>query len=225
MRRRADMTTAITRLASATLALCSSPACRKDKGRLRTRRRCTRPFRDRRHRRSRRRSPKRSAPSAPVVSRAGHAATLSAPAAGRVGNILVTSGQSVRVGQTLVELDQAPFQAALQSANAALAVAERANERQQRLAQEGIVPRKDAEAAAAEVARARAEAVAAKRVEQLSILRSPINGVVTRMSATLGASVDPAVSDRRDFGSHALDLLLSVTPTDAAKVRPVPKSR
>ena len=69
----------------------------------------------------------------------------------------MTSGQSVRVGQTLVELDQAPFQAALQSANAALAVAERANERQQRLAQEGIVPRKDAEAAAAEVARARAE--------------------------------------------------------------------
>ena len=40
--------------------------------------------------------------------------------------------------------------------------------------------------------KARAEAVAAKRIEQLSILRSPINGVVTRMSATLGASVDPA---------------------------------
>src|SRR4029077_18996463 len=51
-----------------------------------------------------------------VVSRAGHAATLSAPVAGRVENILVTSGQSVRVGQTLIELDQAPFQAALQSA-------------------------------------------------------------------------------------------------------------
>jgi len=155
-----------------------------------------------------------------VVSRAGHAATLSAPAAGRVANILVTSGQSVRVGQTLVELDQAPFQAALQSANAALAVAERANERQQRLAQEGIVPRKDAEAAAAEVARARAEAVAAKRIEQLSILRSPINGVVTRMSATLGASVDPAASIVEISDPTALDLLLSVTPTDAARVRP-----
>ena len=153
-----------------------------------------------------------------VVSRAGHAATLSAPAAGRVANILVTSGQSVRVGQTLVVLDQAPFQAALQSANAALAVAERANERQQRLAQEGILPRKDAEAAAAEVARARAEAVAAKRIEQLSILRSPINGVVTRMSATLGASVDPAVSIVEISDPTALDLLLSVTPTDAARV-------
>jgi membrane fusion protein (multidrug efflux system) len=77
-----------------------------------------------------------------VVSRAGHAATLSAPAAGLVSKILVTGGQTVRAGQTLVELDQAPFQAAVQSANAALAVAERANERQQRLAQEGIIPRK-----------------------------------------------------------------------------------
>ena len=56
-----------------------------------------------------------------VVSRAGHSATLSAPAAGRVARILVTSGQSVRAGQTLIELDQAPFQASLESAQAALA--------------------------------------------------------------------------------------------------------
>ena len=155
-----------------------------------------------------------------VVSRAGHAATLSAPAAGLVSKILVTGGQNVRAGQTLVELDQAPFQAAVQSANAALAVAERANERQQRLAQEGIIPRKDAEQAAAEVAKARADAVAATRIAHLSILRSPINGVVTRMSATLGASVDPAQPIVEISDPNALDLLLSVTPTDAARVRP-----
>jgi membrane fusion protein (multidrug efflux system) len=155
-----------------------------------------------------------------VVSRAGHAATLSAPSAARVEKIYVTSGQSVRAGQALIELDQAPFQAALQSANAALAVAERANERAQRLAQEGIIPRKDAEAAAAEVTRARAEAAAARRVEQLSILKSPIAGVVTRMSATLGASVDPAAPIVEISDPTALDLLLSVTPTDASRVRP-----
>src|SRR5512133_1865891 len=155
-----------------------------------------------------------------VVARAGHSASLSAPAPGRVGNIFVTSGQSVRAGQTLIELDQAPFQAALQSANAALAAAERANERQQRLAQDGVVPRKDAEQAAAEVAKARADAVAARRVEQLSILKSPINGVVTRMSATLGASVDPAQPIVEISDPTARDVLLSVTPTDAARVRP-----
>lgn len=155
-----------------------------------------------------------------VVSRAGHVATLSAPAAGRVGRIFATTGQTVQAGKTLIELDQAPFQAALQSADAALAVAERANERAQRLAQEGIVPRKEAEQAAAEVAKARADAVAAQRTARLSILRSPISGVVTRMSATLGASVDPAQPLVEISDPSALDVLLSVTPSDAGRVRP-----
>jgi RND family efflux transporter MFP subunit len=154
-----------------------------------------------------------------VVARAGHVATLSAPAAGRVGQVLVSVGQTVKAGQPLVELDQAPFTAALQSANAALTAAERANERQQRLAQEGIVPRKDAEQAAAELARAQSEASAARRNAQLSVLRTTIGGVVTRMSATLGASVDPAQPIVEVSDPAALDILLSVTPTEAANVR------
>jgi RND family efflux transporter MFP subunit len=159
-----------------------------------------------------------------VVARAGHVATLSAPGAGRVGRVLVTTGQHVRAGETLVELDQAPFRAAEQSAEAALSAAERAFERQQRLAQEGIVPRKDAEQAAADVARARSEAEAARRAEQLSTLRSPISGVVTRMSATLGASVDPAQPLVEISDPSSLDVLLGVTPTDAARIRPGAKA-
>jgi len=155
-----------------------------------------------------------------VAPRAGHVATLSAPAASRVSNVFVTTGQSVQRGKVLIELDQAPFQSSRQSAEAALAAAERASERAQRLAQEGIVPKKDAEQAAAEVAKARADAVAARRTEQLSILRSPITGIVTRMSATLGASVDPAQPLVEISDPSALDVLLSVTPTDAARVRP-----
>ena len=155
-----------------------------------------------------------------VAPRAGHVATLSAPAASRVSQVFVTTGQHVEKGKTLVELDQAPFRSSLESAEAALAAAERANERAQRLAQEGIVPRKDAEQAAAEVAKARSDAVAARRTEQLSILRSPITGIVTRMSATIGASVDPAQPLVEVSDPSALDVLLSVTPTDAARVRP-----
>ena len=155
-----------------------------------------------------------------VAARAGHVATLSAPAASRVSQVFVTTGQRVERGTTLVELDQAPFQSALQSAEAALAAAERANDRAQRLAQEGIVPRKDAEQAAAEVAKARSDAVAVRRTEQLSILRAPISGIVTRMSATLGASVDPAAPLVEISDPSALDVLLSVTPTDAARIRP-----
>lgn len=155
-----------------------------------------------------------------VASRAGHVATLSAPAAGHVAQTFVATGQTVRAGETLIELDHVPYEAAMQSANAALAVAERSNERQQRLAQEGIVPRKDAEQAAADLAKARADVAVARRVEQLATLKSPIGGVVTKMSATLGASVDPAQPLVEVSDPTALDVLMSVTPTDAGRVRP-----
>ena len=154
-----------------------------------------------------------------VSPRVGHVASLSAPAAARVARVLVSSGQQVQVGQVLVELDQSSFQANLQSSEAALAAAEKTYERNQRLAQEGIVPRKDVDQAAADVAKARAEVVAARREQQLSILRAPIAGVVTRMTAQLGAATDVnqplvEISDPR-----AVDIVLNVTPTDAGRIR------
>ena len=153
-----------------------------------------------------------------VVSRAGHSAALSAPSAGRVEKVYVTSGQAVRAGQTLIVMDQAAFQSSLESAQAALAAAQTANDRQQRLAQQGIIPRKDAEQAAAELAKARADAIAARRTQELSIIKAPISGVVTRMSATIGAPVDPAQPIVEISDPSALDVLLSVTPTDAGRV-------
>ena len=155
-----------------------------------------------------------------VVPRAGHVATLSAPAQGQVGQILVTTGQTVRAGQSLIALDQAPFEASLRAAEAAFTAAERANERQQRLANEGIVPRKDAEAAAADAAAKRADVVTAQRALTLSNLRSPIGGVITRMNATLGASVDPAQPLVEIADPKSLDVLLNATPTDAGRTRP-----
>jgi membrane fusion protein, multidrug efflux system len=153
-----------------------------------------------------------------VVPRAGHQATLSAPVSARVAQVFVTTGQAVQAGQPLIELDQAPFRAALQTAEAALNAAERANERQQRLANEGIVPRKDAEQAAADLAKARADAEAARRSAALSTLKSQIAGVVTRMSATLGAQADPGQPLVEVSDPNALDVLMNVTPTDAARV-------
>lgn len=154
-----------------------------------------------------------------VVARAGHIATLSAPAAGRVGQVLVATGQAVRQGETLVALDQAPFESALQAAESAVAAADRERERQQRLASEGIVPRKDAEAAAADAAAKRADLVNAQRMVALSVLRSPIGGVVTKMNATLGASVDASQPLVEVADPSALDILLNATPTDAGRTR------
>jgi RND family efflux transporter MFP subunit len=155
-----------------------------------------------------------------VAPRPGHVAALAAPQPARISQVYVAAGQHVAAGQPLVELDQTPFRAATQAAEATLSAAEKANERQQRLANEGIVPRKDADQAAAEAAKARADAANARRAEQLSVVRSPLGGIVTRMTAVLGATADVAQPLVEVADPAALDILLSVTPTDAARLRP-----
>lgn len=154
-----------------------------------------------------------------VTPRVGHVATLSAPAAGRVGRVLVETGRAVTAGQTLIELDQEPFRASLEAAQVTYDAAQRANERQQRLAREGIAPRKDAEQAAADLARARNELAVARRAESLATIRSPIAGVVTRVATTIGSSVDPSQPLIEIADPATLDIVLSVTPADAARVR------
>ena len=153
-----------------------------------------------------------------VTGRVGHVATVSTVAPGRVARVLVSAGQSVNAGDVLVVLDRAPFLIATQAADAALLAAERGSNRIQRLAQEGIVPRKDAEQAAAELAKARSDAKTAHRALELSVLRAPIRGTVTRVSAALGAGVDPSQTLVEITDPSALDVLLSVTPADAARV-------
>jgi cobalt-zinc-cadmium efflux system membrane fusion protein len=155
-----------------------------------------------------------------VSARPGHIATLSAPAPTRVAKVYVAVGQRVAPGEPLVELEQSGFRAAAQGAAAAVTAAEQAAARATRLANEGIVPRKDAEQAAAELAKARSDLVAAQRSLELSVMRSPIGGVVTRLDATLGASVDVSAPLVEVADPKTLDVVLSVTPSDAARVRP-----
>jgi RND family efflux transporter MFP subunit len=153
-----------------------------------------------------------------IVPRPGHVAALAAPQAARISHVYVSAGQHVTSGEPLVELDQTPFRAATQAAEATLSAAEKANERQQRLATEGIVPRKDADQAAADAAKARADAANARRAEQYSVLRAPLGGVVTRMTAVLGSTADVAQPLVEVADPAALDILLSVTPNDAARL-------
>jgi membrane fusion protein, heavy metal efflux system len=155
-----------------------------------------------------------------VSARSGHIASLSPPAPARIAVVFVSQGQKVRAGSPLVAFEQAPFLAAAQSAQAALVAAERNYERARRLADAGIVPRKDADQAATELAQARAAAALARRSAQLATLRSPISGVVTRLNAPLGASVDVTqpIVEVADLG--ALDIIFNVSPSDAARVAP-----
>ena len=155
-----------------------------------------------------------------VVARPGHFAALSAPAPTRVARVYVQQGQRVAAGQPLVEFEQGTFAAAAGGAEAALGAAQRNYERAQRLADDGILPRKDVDAAAAELARARSDAVAARRAQQLSVLRSPLPGVVTHMSAVLGAPADAGQVLVEVADPSAFDVVLSLGATEASGVLP-----
>jgi RND family efflux transporter MFP subunit len=155
-----------------------------------------------------------------VVPRPGHVAVLSAPAPTRIAQVFVATGQPVRRGAPLVAFEQAMFLASAQSAQAALVASERNYERAQRLVEAGVAPRKDLDQAQADLARARAEAVMARRNAELSVLRSPIAGVVTRMSAVLGASADANQPLVEVADPSMLDIMLGVTPSEAGRIQP-----
>ena len=125
-----------------------------------------------------------------VSARAGHIASLSAPAPARIAVVYVSQGQKVAAGTALVAFEQAPFVAARQSAEAALTAAERNYDRARRLAEAGI------------------------------LLRAPISGIVTRLNAPLGASVDVNQPIVEVADLSALDIIFNVSPSDAARIAP-----
>lgn len=153
-----------------------------------------------------------------ISTRPDHVAQMSAPAVTRVTHVFVAQGERVSAGAPLVAFDRAPLDAQNAAAAAALGAAQRAAERAKRLVDAGIAPRKDLDQAESELARARADAIAAARLGERSTLRAPIAGVVTRLAAILGATVDPAQTLVEVTDPSALDLLLPVPPAAAARV-------
>ncbi len=153
-----------------------------------------------------------------VTPRPAYFAELSAPGPTRVAHIFVAPGQRVAEGDSLIAFERAPFDAAARSAETALANAERAYSRAVRLAQAGILPQKDSDQAAADFAQAQVAAINARRAQQLATLRAPLAGVVTRMSAVLGASVDVSQPLVEVVDVAALDAVFDVSPTQAAQI-------
>ena len=97
--------------------------------------------------------------------------------------------------------------------------ARQALERAERLEAAGIIPRKEIEQARTTRAGTETALVVARRALELATLRSPLAGVVTRMSATLGASVDANQPLVEVVDPSALEVRLLLSPHDAAEVR------
>ena len=155
-----------------------------------------------------------------MTARPGHFAELAAPGATRVARIFVAPDQRVALDDTLIEFERAPFDAAAQSATTALDAAQRNYARATRLVEAGILPQKDSDQAASDLAQAQVAAVTARRAQQLATLRAPLAGVVTRMTAVLGASVDPSQALIQIADPGALDVVFNVSPGEAADIQP-----
>ena len=153
-----------------------------------------------------------------VTPRPGHFADISAPAATRVAKVHVALGQRVQAGDVLVEFEQAPFAAAARSADAAQTAAQATYDRAQRLAQAGVIPRKELDQATADLAAAQSLAVTARRSLELATLRAPIAGMVTRMDAVLSQPVDANQALIQVVDQDALDIVFGVAPDAAAGV-------
>lgn len=154
-----------------------------------------------------------------VAGRPGSVASLAAPAPGRIAGILVAAGSPVAAGAPLIRLEPATFRSASGAADAALLNAQSTHDRVARLVRQGIMARKELEQATSDLEQARANAANARRQQELATIRAPIGGVVTRVSAALGAMVDPSQVLVEIVDPRALDLLFGVTPSHAALVR------
>lgn len=154
-----------------------------------------------------------------VDARPGSFVGLGAPGPTRVAKIFVTPGQEVDRGTPLIEFERAPFEAAARGAESALAAAQSARDRAARLVEAGIAARKDLDQANAELAQAEANAVTARRTLELATLKSPLAGVVTRMTAVVGIPVDATLPLVEVANPSALDVLFHLSPADAGQVR------
>ena len=131
------------------------------------------------------------------------------PVAGRIVRLPAKVGMRVKAGDVLAELsspDYGQAQADAARAEADLAVASETRERTALLVEKGAAPRKDLDAAEADLARARAESRrteerlrlwtgadprAGKLPDEIYALRSPVSGAVVERNANPGGEVRP----------------------------------
>lgn len=147
-------------------------------------------------------------------------ADLTSPGASRVLAVRVGVGDPVRAGQVLITLDPSVWDAELADTEAAAATARQALERANRLVEQGIVPRRDAEQASADLARAEAALAAARRTRDLADVRSPIDGLVERLDAILDQIVTEGTVLIRVIDPRAIEIVFQVAPQAASRLEP-----
>ncbi|MNS15928.1 Cobalt-zinc-cadmium resistance protein CzcB [compost metagenome] len=158
-------------------------------------------------------------------------AAVSASVSGRVERVLAAPGQSVRAGQALavvVSGEAAGLRADADAAEAAAIAAEQAHDRDEDLADIGVVARREAEIshaqavsaqAMARAARARATAAGAPSVTGRFNVTSPIAGVVRSVQTGPGGFVAQGGVVAEVANPARVEMVFNAPPTLAANVR------
>jgi membrane fusion protein (multidrug efflux system) len=129
-----------------------------------------------------------------------------AQVSGKIDRVCVTEGQQVRAGQTLFVIDQVPYKAALQTAEAnvsaakaSVATAQLTYDSKKELFARNVVSQFDLSTAEntlltakAQLAQAEAQAVNARNNLSYTVVSSPLNGVVGTLPYKVGALVGPS---------------------------------
>ena len=158
-------------------------------------------------------------------------AAVAAAVAGRVERVLVAPGQSVRAGQALAILvsgDAAALRADADAAQATSVAAQQAHRREEDLANQGVVARRDAEVAhaqalgaeaAARAARARSTAAGSPDAMGRLSVASPISGVVTSVQVGPGGFAAQGGVIAEITNPARVEMVFSAPPAVAAHVR------
>jgi len=159
-------------------------------------------------------------------------AAVAAAVAGSVERVLVAPGQTVRAGQPLVILvsgDAAALRADADAAQATAVAAEQAHRREEDLASQGVIARRDAEVAhaqalgaeaAARAARARATAAGSPNASGRLSISSPIAGVVTGVKVGPGGFAPQGSVVVEVTNPAHIEMVFNAPPALAASVRP-----
>jgi cobalt-zinc-cadmium efflux system membrane fusion protein len=165
-------------------------------------------------------------------------AEVGPPVAARVTRLLVSTGDSVRSGQTLAELTSPELgraRAEYLSASARLTLAEAVLDRKRGLAAERIVPLREVQEAESAVGEARAALRASRAAiagfgaeppaddgdgatSSVFALRSPVAGAVIQRTAVLGQMLDPATPAFRIGNLATLWLTVHAFERDAVRI-------
>ncbi|MDF0546355.1 efflux RND transporter periplasmic adaptor subunit [Sphingobium sp. H39-3-25] len=159
-------------------------------------------------------------------------AVVVARASGTVTRINRRLGDNVRAGEALAfvdSLDAATMSADSSVATAKVGLARQTFAREDSLYKQGVSPRRDMEAARAELTVAEAEARRAASVASAAHVAgngrsvavvSPISGRITAETAMLGSFVEPQAALFRVANGNAAQIEASVTAEEARRIQP-----